>query len=178
MTPMPNTSPGSTAVPPPGAGSAAAPRHHLAQLNVARLLAPIDSPELADFVAGLHEINQLAEAAPGFVWRLIGDEANPDATYVPSVFDADVLVNLSVWEDPDSLWNFVYRSAHLDYLRRRGQWFGDIGERYQVLWWVPVGTEPTEREAADRLELLRANGPGPDAFTFRQRHPAPSSAPS
>lgn len=183
MTPMPNT-PADTASKPtsaaastsaePAEGAAAA--YHVAQLNVARLLAPIDSPQLADFVAGLNSVNLLAESSPGFVWRLIGDEADRDATYVPTVFDADVLVNLSVWEDVDSLWEFAYRGPHLEYLRRRNEWFGDIGERYQVLWWVPVGTEPTEREAADRLEHLRAHGPTPEAFTFRQRYPAPATA--
>ncbi|MCF2532204.1 DUF3291 domain-containing protein [Yinghuangia soli] len=157
----------------PAAGSSSA--YQLAQLNVAQLRAPIDSPQLADFVAGLHKINQLAEASPGFVWRLIGDEANPDATYEPAVFAADVLVNLSVWADIDTLWDFAYRGPHLDYLRRRGEWFGDIGERSQVMWWVPAGHRPTEQEGAERLELLRRNGPSPEAFTFRQRHPAPDA---
>lgn len=173
MTPMPNTP--DLAAAPPADATAAAPAYHLAQLNIARLRAPLDSPQLVDFVAGLAPINRLAESSAGFVWRLVGDEANPDATYVPAVFDADILVNLSVWEDVDSLWNFAYRTEHLEYLRRRSEWFAEIEERFQVLWWVPVGTRPTERDAADRLELLRAQGPGPDAFTFRQRHPAPAA---
>ncbi|WP_436771239.1 DUF3291 domain-containing protein [Yinghuangia sp. YIM S09857] len=179
---MPNTPAHTAPNSPAAARSTAAPTappgaaHHVAQLNVARLLAPIDSPQLADFVAGLHKINLLAESSPGFVWRLIGDETDRDATYVPTVFDADVLVNLSVWEDVDSLWEFAYRGPHLEYLRRRNEWFGDIGERYQVLWWVPAGTEPTEQDAAARLDHLRAHGPTPEAFTFRQRYPAPDAA--
>ncbi len=35
--------------------------HELVQLNIARLLAPIDSPQLAEFVANLERINALAE---------------------------------------------------------------------------------------------------------------------
>lgn len=155
--------------------TAPASAYQLAQLNIARMRAPVDSPELADFVAGLHPINQLAESAPGFVWRLIGDEEHPDATYDTQVFDPDILVNLSVWEDADTLWDFAYRGPHLDYLRRRGDWFGDLGEGSQVMWWVPAGHRPTEQEAAARLELLRRNGPGPGAFTFRQRYPAPDA---
>jgi hypothetical protein len=143
---------------------------HLAQLNVGRILAPIDSPQLADFVAQLDEINALAEASPGFVWRLVGDSGN--ATDVRVGDDPSQLVNMSVWASPELLFEFVYKTAHTRVMARRREWFEKI-EVFQVLFWVPAGHRPTVAEAMARLELLRVRGPSADAFTFKQRYPAP-----
>jgi hypothetical protein len=140
--------------------------HHLAQLNVGRLRRPLDAPESAGFVAGLKPINALADAAPGFVWRLT-DEGGEDATSIHPNGD-DMIVNLSVWESRESLWNFAYRSDHLELLRRRREWFVRMTEPIAVLWWVPAGHVPSAEEALGRLVLLRENGPGPEAFTFRE----------
>jgi hypothetical protein len=144
--------------------------HHLAQLNIARLRAPIDSPELADFVAGLPEINGLAERSPGYVWRLQDESGNATAL---RPFEPDVMVNLTVWESLDSLRGYVYRSAHLEQMRRRREWFLPFDGPYLVLWWIPAGTVPTVAQAGERLDLLRRNGPSPEAFTFREPYPAP-----
>lgn|SRR5690349_12090608 len=152
--------------------------HHLAQLNVARLRAPLDSPLLADFVAQLPEVNGLAERHPGYVWRLRDDSG--DATSLRP-FAPDVIVNLTVWESVETLRDFTYRSAeHLDALRRRREWFLPYGGPHLVLWWIPAGTLPTIAEAGDRLDLLASGGPGPEAFTLRRPYPAPvgSSTPS
>ena len=53
-----------------------AQQYHLAQINIAKMLAPIDHPLMADFVANLDAINSIAEKSPGFVWRLKGDDNN------------------------------------------------------------------------------------------------------
>jgi|SRR5579859_3206150 len=148
------------------------PGYHLAQLNIARLRAPIDSPQLADFVALLPVINDLAERSPGYVWRLQDDSGN--ATNIRP-WDPDVPVNLTVWESVESLRAFVYRSGHLDPMRRRREWFVPSDGPYLVLWWIPAGTLPTLGEARDRLDLLRRNGSGPDAFTLREPYPAPDT---
>jgi hypothetical protein len=137
-------------------------------------VAPLDTAQLADFVAGLPEINALAEASLGFVWRHTSagiDNATADRPYE----DDQVAINLSVWETPQALWDFAYRSQHMDFLRRRREWFSRMVEAYTVLWWVPVGTTPTIAEAVERLELLRTNGSGPDAFTFREQYSRPPS---
>jgi Domain of unknown function (DUF3291) len=144
--------------------------HHLAQLNVARLRAPLDSPELADFVALLPEVNGLAERTPGYVWRLQDDSG--DATALRP-FEPDVIVNLTVWESVESLRAFTYRTTHLEPMRRRREWFLPFGAPHLVLWWIPAGTLPTMTEAADRLAALRDNGPAPEAFTLRDSYPAP-----
>lgn len=139
--------------------------YHLAQLNIAKLKYGFDDPELADFVARLDEVNALADESPGFVWRLQTDEG--DATAV-DYFGADYLVNMSVWEDIESLRDYAFRSAHKEVLARRNEWFDRMEDAYSVLWWIPAGTIPTIEEAGERLESLRNNGPGPRAFTFKQ----------
>ncbi|MEO7735954.1 MAG: DUF3291 domain-containing protein [Kofleriaceae bacterium] len=146
------------------------PAWHLAQLNIGRTLAPLDSPQLADFMGQLDAINALAEAAPGFVWRLAGDSNN--ATDVKVEGYPDLIVNLSVWTSAETLFEFVYKTAHTKVMARRREWFERI-EVFQTLFWIPAGHIPTAVEALARLELLRERGPSPEAFTFKQRFPAP-----
>jgi hypothetical protein len=145
--------------------------HHLAQVNIARLLAPIDSPQLAAFVAGLGPVNALADASPGFVWRLQDDSG--DATAIRPYDDERVIVNLSVWESLDALRGFVLGDEHLAYLRRRRRWFSRMDQPIVALWWVRAGEIPTVAEAKHRLTLLERVGPTPAAFTFRTAFPAP-----
>jgi Domain of unknown function (DUF3291) len=149
------------------------PSFHLAQINIARAKAEMDSEVMRDFVARLDEINALAEQAPGFVWRL-KDEAN--SAVALRVFDDPLmLVNMSVWRDIDALKTFVYRSMHVELIRDREAWFDKLGSAHQALWWIPAGHLPDTREAKDRLEMLRAHGPTPAAFTFAKAFPAPEA---
>ena len=147
---------------------------HLAQVNVGRLLAPVDSPRIADFVANLDRINALAESMPGFVWRLTG-EGNNATDIQPKPDEPLFAVNMSVWTDLDALAGFVYRSGHREIMRRRREWFEHM-DLYMVLWWVPAGHRPTIDEAKAKLALLEANGPTPEAFTFKIPFPAPDEA--
>ena len=146
--------------------------YQLAQLNIARLKAPIDSPQLADFVANLDRINALAERTHGFVWRLQGDGG--DATGI-DYFGADVIVNMSVWEDVETLRDYAFASGHVEIMRRRAEWFHKMAEAHAVLWWVPAGHRPSLEEAEERLNHLRANGPSRFAFTFKHAYPAPDA---
>jgi hypothetical protein len=141
---------------------------HIAQVNVARMKFPLDSPEMAGFVGRLEEINALADRSPGFVWRLQSDEG--DATYIRPYEDERILLNLSVWEDVDALKNYVYRTAHAELLRSRRDWFEHFGGAYFALWWVPAGHVPDVEEAKQRLAYLEENGPTPFAFTFKTLH--------
>jgi hypothetical protein len=149
--------------------------YHLAQLNIGRLLAPLDSPQLAGFVARLADINALADAAPGFVWRLQTEDGN--ATAFRPYQDEHILMNMSVWETVESLRGFVYRTAHVEVMRQRRGWFESLAEAYLVLWWVPAGHRPTVEEAKERLEHLRQHGESPHAFSFRRPFPAPDQTP-
>lgn len=146
---------------------------HIAQLNVGTTVAPLESPELADFVAALDGVNALAEASPGFVWRLKSESGN--ATDIRAGDDPNFIVNMSVWQSVEALFAFVYRSAHTKVMGRRRDWFARPDRAYQVLWWVPAGHEPSVEEALARLEHLRWQGPTPQAFTFKDRYPAPDS---
>ena len=146
------------------------PKFELAQLNIAQMVAPLESPEMVDFVDNLDRINALADNSQGFVWRLQTEEG--DATALRPLGE-DWLVNMSVWKDVESLQNFVYESAHIEIMRRRREWFAKIREAFTVLWWIPEGHIPTIEEARQRLDRLRADGPGAEVFTFRKTYPAP-----
>jgi hypothetical protein len=142
---------------------------HLAQVNVARPLEPLTSPLLAEFVAALAPVNALADAAPGFVWRLQTEDGDATAIRLPE--DEGLIVNMSVWESLDALRDFVYGGSHVGIMRRRREWFARMGRASTACWWVPAGTVPTVAEAGRRLALLRALGPSPDAFTLARWYP-------
>ena len=149
------------------------PDYELAQLNVALMVAPLESPILKDFVDNLARINELAESSPGYVWRLQTDDG--DATGIRP-FGEDYLVNLSVWKSIEALHNYVYQSAHTQIMRRRKEWFHKMREAYSVLWWVPAGYRPTVSEAELKLRLLREKGPTSEAFTFKKPFPKPTES--
>ena len=140
---------------------------HLAQLNVGRLRAPMDDPRIDDFRENLDRINALAERSPGYVWRLQDDSGN--ATGIKPYGDDLEIVNLTVWASVEALAEFTYRTGHVDFLRRRRDFFEAATQPVLCLWWIPEGTIPTVEEAIARLEHLRAHGPTPTAFTFRHR---------
>ena len=146
--------------------------HHVAQINIGRAVGDVDGPELADFMALLDPINALADAAPGFVWRM--QDENGNNTSLRPYEDDRMIVNMSVWESIDALYEFVYRTAHVEVFKRRREWFERFESTYMALWWVPAGTIPTVEDAKLRLASLDEHGPTPYAFTFKQRF-APSS---
>ena len=127
--------------------------YHIAQVNIARMLAPLDDPSMATFVARLDEVNALADGSPGFVWRLQTEEGN--ATYLRPYDDERILFNLSVWETVEHLKEYVYKTAHGEVMRRRREWFGKLGGVYVALWWVRAGHVPSVAEAKRRLEYLQ-----------------------
>ena len=141
----------------------------LAQLNVAAPLPGADASVLAEFYAGIARINALADTAPGFVWRL-KDGGDAEAL---AFLGEGALINLSVWRDVESLGDYVYRSGHIEVMRRRAEWFRRVGEAHLALWWVPAGHRPNLTEAAQRLAGLRRDGPSAQAFGFRGAFPPP-----
>ena len=146
-------------------------RYHLAQINIGRLRAPVTDPMIAGFVARLDDINALADGSPGFVWRLQTDEGN--ATSIRAFEDPLLALNMSVWENPEALRQFVYSSDHVNVMRQRRAWFERFDGFYMVLWWVPKGHVPTVDEAKARLEHLNRHGESAHAFTFAKIFPAP-----
>ena len=148
-------------------------RYELAQLNIGVVKGPMDSPVMAEFVANLERINALADTAPGFVWRLQTEDG--DATAIRPFENENMLLNMSVWKDAESLRRFVYQSAHAPIMRRRREWFERMAAAYLVLWWVPEGHRPAVDEAIARLDALRAHGAHAEAFTFRELYPPPDA---
>ena len=147
--------------------------YELAQLNIGIIRGPMDSRVMADFAANLERINALAERSPGFVWRLQTEDG--DATAIRPFDNENMLVNISVWRDVESLNSYVYNSAHVEVMRRRREWFERMTEAFLVLWWVTKGHRPSVAEAVAKLEILRSKGPTPEAFTFRKAY-APADA--
>ena len=145
--------------------------HQIAQINVARAVAPLDDPRMADFVSRLDEVNRVAEESPGFVWRLQGPSGN--ATDLRVDDDPLVIVNLTVWRSPDDLFAYTYRSDHRTVFARRFEWFERWDGPSVALWWQPAGTIPTVDEGFRRLQLLADHGPTADAFTLKQRFAPP-----
>ena len=147
--------------------------YHLAQINIARMLAPIDDPIMADFVAQLPPINALGDQSPGFVWRLQSE--NGDATSIKVYDDDMIIINLTVWESVEALRDYVYKSAHSGVLRDRKRWFEKFDGPYYALWWVPVGHIPNPEEGKERLDHLCEYGETDDAFSFKNVFPKPLS---
>ncbi|HUL25915.1 MAG TPA: DUF3291 domain-containing protein [Streptosporangiaceae bacterium] len=148
----------------------------VAQVNIGRLRAPLDSSQLAGFMAALDPVNAMADAAPGFVWRLQTEDGNATAVRAfawDQAGSAGVILNMSVWESVEALAGFVYSPEHRAVLRRRREWFEQMAEAYLALWWVPRGHVPSTGEAEDRIRHLRAHGPTPHAFTLRVHFPPP-----
>ncbi len=140
--------------------------YQLAQINIAKLLKPIDHPQIADFVDQLDEINALAEQSKGFVWRLKDDGSN-DATSINPFEDPHIIVNMSVWQDTETLKEYVYNSAHVRVLTRRKDWFEKPAKAHMALWWIKKGEFPSAEEGRKRIEYLQKNGNSKYAFTFR-----------
>ena len=138
----------------------------LAQLNISKAVAPLDSATMAEFVGALDEVNALADGAPGFLWRLQAEDGN--ATSIRVSRNPFVIVNMSVWASADALWAYVYDGRHLEVMRRRREWFRRRATASMVLWWVPDGHRPTVDEGLTRLSMLERRGPGPEAFTFKR----------
>ena len=150
----------------------------IAQVNIGKLRAPLDSAQLAGFVVALDPVNALADAAPGFIWRLQTEDGNATAV---RAFDwlqdggPGVLMNMSVWESVETLAAFVYSDEHKRVLRRRREWFEPMTQAYTALWWVPRGHIPGTGEAEEAIRLLRAHGPTGRAFTLHVHFPPPGS---
>ncbi len=149
---------------------------HIAEINVGRLLYPADDPRVAEFIDNLDAINALAESSPGFVWRL-KDEGSNNATSISAYEDPTILVNMSVWETPEALHGYVYKTMHRRFLQRRKEWFQLFGAQYVALWWVADGHMPNVNEGQRRLAHLQKFGPTAHAFTFRALFPPAEAGP-
>ncbi|MCX4971427.1 DUF3291 domain-containing protein [Streptomyces sp. NBC_00620] len=144
--------------------------YELAQVNIGRLKAPLDSPQLKDFVEALDPVNAVADAADGFVWRLQSDSG--DATDLAVFDDEWLIINMSTWRDTNALTAFMYQGQHRELLARRRDWFERVEEAMVAMWWVPAGHRPTVAEAEERILHLREHGPTAYAFTLRKSFPA------
>ncbi|MFY0650949.1 MAG: DUF3291 domain-containing protein [Cyclobacteriaceae bacterium] len=138
---------------------------HLAQLNIAKLLKPIDHPQIAEFVDNIERINAIAEQSDGFVWRMKDECEN--ALAIKAFDDPMLIINMSVWETAEDLKNYVYNSDHLEIMKKRRNWFEKPSRPPMVLWWINAGEIPSIQDGKKRLELLRTTGESDEALTFK-----------
>ena len=152
----------------PGLRSAS---EHGTARNIATAKFDDDDPRLAEFIDNLDRLNTLGDESPGSVWRFQSESGT--SVDVKAYDNPRILLNLTVWDDVESLWNYVYKTDHVEFLRRRTEWFEVESQPFTVMWWVPEGHQPTPAEGMERLEHLRANGPSPYAFSFRANYDPP-----
>jgi hypothetical protein len=146
-------------------------KFQLAHINIAKAVADMETEVMHGFVSRLDEINALADQAPGFVWRLQDEEG--DATLINAFDDPLMLINISVWDNIETLKAFVYKSVHIELIQGREAWFKKMASAHQALWWVPAGHIPSEEEGKEKLEHIREHGPTQDAFNFGRPFPRP-----
>ena len=147
-------------------------KHQIAQINIARMIGVnIDDPIMQEFVDNLDSVNELAESSPGFIWR-IKDDSNNASSFNP-YDDEQIIINISVWEDIESLEQFTYKTFHTDFLRRRREWFQKFGKASFAMWWIKEGDFPTVEEAVEKLAYFQLYGPSVSVFDFKERFSAP-----
>ena len=147
-------------------------KYQLAEINIARMKgASINDPIMKEFVDNLDKVNKLAEISPGFVWRFKDDSNN--ATSFNPYNDEQVIINISVWESIEYLENYMYKTLHADFLKRRKEWFHRYGKVSMAMWWTPTGKFPTVQEAVDHLDYLEKNGATEKAFDFKTKFNCP-----
>ncbi|MGB5360796.1 DUF3291 domain-containing protein [Eudoraea sp.] len=138
--------------------------YKLAQINIARMLAPLDSAVMSDFVNNLDRINELAETSEGFIWRFTEDN---NESAIKIFHDANIVINMSVWQSTKALFNFTYRSEHKNIFKRKKEWFSSMKEMHMACWYVPFGKYPTPQQGKERLVYLDTYGESPYAFTLK-----------
>lgn len=151
-------------------------KYHLAQVNIGRARAALDSPVMKGFMDQLDAINALADRSPGFVWRLQTEEG--DATSLNVFGDERIIINMSVWESLESLQQYVYSGDHLQVLKDKKNWFEKMPGPSLALWWIPAGEIPTIEDAKRALDAIGSDGPTSAAFSFARPCPAPATQPA
>lgn len=148
-------------------------QYHLAEINIAKMKGvDINDPIMKEFVDNLDLVNTVAEKSEGFVWRLKDESSN--ATNLNPYNDEQIIVNVSVWENIETLEGYMYKTFHSEFLKRRKEWFLKFGKAHTAMWWIPAGQIPTLEEAVEKLDHLQQNGPSQSVFDLRNKFPAPT----
>jgi len=140
----------------------------LAQLNIAEALYDADDARMGGFTGRIEVINALADRSPGFIWRLVDDDETDGALSLRMEGEGDyTLVNMSIWASIENLFGFIYKTAHAKVMQGKEDWFNPMRKNHMVLWWIEDGHIPSLDEAKAKLDMIRANGPSPEAFDFQ-----------
>lgn len=137
---------------------------HLAELNIGKFKFPTNDPRMAEFMDNLDRVNAIAERSPGFVWRLKGDNNNATEFRIAD----NTAVNLSVWKDVKSLEDYVFKTVHVQFYKKREAWFDLMDKPHMVFWWVEQGYLPTLEEGEAHLKHYEENGASDFAFGWAE----------
>lgn len=137
---------------------------YLAQLNIAIPKYSLDDARLADFVNNIDRLNRAADRMAGFVWRYQEDRDNPTGAVSP--WGPGPIINMSVWESPEHLEQYVWNTVHKQIYNRKHEWFAAMKTHHFVMWWIDEDMRPTLSDAKDRLDYLDTHGNSDHAFDW------------
>ncbi len=137
-------------------------KYYLVYADLAQVRAPLDDPIMRGFAARQDEINSQAERMAGFVIQ-------PELADQGKVFNGDMLLSVTVWEEIERLEQFINNEKHAKLLSRPEEWFVSNDYPPYVLFWAPAEGKLTENEIKKRFDLLHESGPSTLAFTFDRR---------
>jgi hypothetical protein len=155
----------------------------LATINFAQTQFPLYSRGMATFQASTPRVYEQASQTAGHIESAFPEDEELSQSFfnrpfgkwgdyaLPSYYAGGQDVEsikaasaLSVWESLEALYKFVYRGAHLEAMKRKGEWFDEMAEPGYALWWTE--NTPTWHDGNSRLEHLLNFGPSFYAFTF------------
>lgn len=148
----------------------------LAFMTYGRLLEPFGHVAVQGFVDRVPSVYAAADQMPGFVARSERSLETYEHSWGPieapdcwcGIVDDRIASTLSIWEDIESVAAYAYHGAHGEAMKFRKDWFEHNGLPEQVAWWLEDGEIPTWKNAAERMDLLHANGPTAQAFNLKQ----------
>jgi len=149
------------------------------------LIEPVGHAAVQGFVDRIAAVYAAADGNAGFFGQSIRNVETWEHSWGPRVIPKcapagfgleQMAMTVSLWRDLESVATFAYGGAHGEALSKRRDWFKPASYPGYVAWWVDGQHRPNFSEAADRLDLLHANGSTPAAFTFRKAFDA-SGAP-
>lgn len=138
---------------------------HIAQINIAAFKTTKDDPIMQDFYDNIERVNAAAANSPGFIWRY--DDVEHAHLHNP-FNDNEMVVNMSVWQDINTLSDYVFKSLHLEIMKRKQEWFSSMKSMHLAIWYIEPGHMPTLEEGKKKLSHMDIFGSTPLAFNFRQ----------
>lgn len=152
--------------------------HKLAVYTFNQFVAPYESDQIKGFREAEPIAFDVMDRAEGFIGRSGYADEEGVESWGEQVFpvcwenangDGWAPSTLSLWSSIEAIMAATYHGFHGAALRQGKKWHisADHIPEY-VLWWTAENHKPNWKEAVIRFESLMANGPNPQAFTFKR----------